>query len=495
MTRKHNTTSHEVAWTTDGLRVSNAQAMVHRPVSASTISGMNQCPAQWAVSHAGIMEPIGALDARALGSVAHESFDRFFALPGLERTPQALTGLIQPSKEYANVVDTQEWREAVLGRMKGYLDGLVENPVDVNAVFRELRFTTEVDGVKVTGSIDRVTILPDGSTLIDDYKTDKAIRRGSHDLQLMMYALAFPTIKELVGLPVPDRGRLLYVKVGGVEEVAFTGSRKAGSLRLRTIKTIHSTRDQLDECGANGFFPAKTSNLCGWCAVRDSCPVFAQALAAGSEKLSRTAPKQVTGPAIPMVAPTPTVVTEPAPALSPNTSVPAIMTAWDSLQKTGVPVCHDGPNPWTETGAGGLPNPGSYAAGAVADLTGYAAWLLWDHGFQQTTPARLLLAQRLLGIVFAVQEHVAGVRSLQASSNNRARDLVKQVLKVESFHPPLDVASTSRQWDDWDARVTSAACQLWDMSFLLLTMPTTASMASGAAIAATLKPLPTVTCQ
>ena len=132
-------------------------------------------------------------------------------------------------------------------------------PTDV-----ERHFRVKLEGVVVTGSIDRIDEGSDGVVLID-YKTseiddpEQADAKAKESLQLMVYALAY---QELTGR-TPDRLELRYVLTGEVGSIAPTEAR------------LEKTRERIlaiaDSIRAGKFDARPSEHTCSICACRPIC--------------------------------------------------------------------------------------------------------------------------------------------------------------------------------------------------------------------------------
>jgi CRISPR/Cas system-associated exonuclease Cas4 (RecB family) len=128
----------------------------------------------------------------------------------------------------------------------------------------EHRFTITVEGVELSGVIDRMDRIPGGGYEIIDYKTNRRLppqARIDRDLQLSVYHLA---AKEVWGVE-PERLTLYYLLPGQRMTTART-SRDVDELRRR-IATVA-------ERIAAGMFEPKPNPLCDWCEYQRLCPLF-----------------------------------------------------------------------------------------------------------------------------------------------------------------------------------------------------------------------------
>jgi RecB family exonuclease len=128
----------------------------------------------------------------------------------------------------------------------------------------EFRFTIEVEGVELSGVIDRMDRLPGGGYEIIDYKTNRRLPPRSRieaDLQLSVYHLA---AKEVWGIE-PERLTLYYLLPG--ERMSTTRSPADIDELRRRIGTVA-------ERVAAGKFEPRPNPLCDWCEYQALCPVF-----------------------------------------------------------------------------------------------------------------------------------------------------------------------------------------------------------------------------
>jgi len=128
----------------------------------------------------------------------------------------------------------------------------------------EFRFTIEVEGVAVSGVIDRMDRIPGGGYEIIDYKTGRRLppqARVDQDLQLSVYYLA---AKEIWGIE-PEK-LTLYFLLPGQRMTTTRTAADADALRRR-IATV-------SERIAAGKFEPRQNPLCDWCDFQARCPLF-----------------------------------------------------------------------------------------------------------------------------------------------------------------------------------------------------------------------------
>jgi hypothetical protein len=131
----------------------------------------------------------------------------------------------------------------------------------------EFRFQIDVEGVRLSGVIDRMDRIPGGGYEIVDYKTNRRLppqHRIDQDLQLSIYYLA---AREVWGIE-PERLTLYYLLPGQ---------------RMTTVRT-HADADELRrrivtvaERIEAGKFEPRQNPLCDWCDFQQLCPLFRHA--------------------------------------------------------------------------------------------------------------------------------------------------------------------------------------------------------------------------
>jgi putative RecB family exonuclease len=128
----------------------------------------------------------------------------------------------------------------------------------------EFRFTIDVEGVSLSGVIDRMDRIPGGGYEIVDYKTNRRLppqARIDQDLQLSIYHMA---AREIWGIE-PERLTLYYLLPGQ----RMTTVRTPGDMdELR--RRIGVVAERIEA----GMFEPKQNPLCDWCDYQALCPLF-----------------------------------------------------------------------------------------------------------------------------------------------------------------------------------------------------------------------------
>jgi len=128
----------------------------------------------------------------------------------------------------------------------------------------EFRFSIEVEGVQLSGVIDRMDRIPGGGYEIIDYKTNRRLppqARIDRDLQLSVYHLA---AREVWGIE-PERLTLHYL---------LPGQRMTTTRTAADVDELRRRIATVAERIAAGKFEPRHNPLCDWCEYQPLCPLF-----------------------------------------------------------------------------------------------------------------------------------------------------------------------------------------------------------------------------
>jgi putative RecB family exonuclease len=234
-------------------------------LSYSSISTYETCPAKYRYQYQDKL-PTTSSPALSFGDALHRTLYRFHdrpvpVAPSLEELHEMLDaewvtdGYRDPGEE----VLYRDHARQVLADYHRANAGSFRIPAAL-----EFRFTVEVDGVQLSGVIDRLDRIPGGGYEIVDYKTSRRLPPKAvvdRDLQLSLYYLA---AKEIWGIE-PERLTLYYL-LPGERMSTFRTPADAEDLRRR-IATVA-------ERIAAGMFEPRANPLCDWCDFQHVCPLF-----------------------------------------------------------------------------------------------------------------------------------------------------------------------------------------------------------------------------
>ena len=234
-------------------------------LSYSSISTYETCPAKYRFQYETRL-PTSSSPALAFGESLHRTLYRFHdrpvpVAPSLPELQEMLEGE-WVSDGYRDESEERLYREHARQVLAEYHRRNAES-FRIPAAL-EFRFTVEVEGVQLSGMIDRMDRLPGGGYEIIDYKTNRRLPPKAtvdRDLQLSLYALA---AKEVWGIE-PERLTLYFLLPG--ERMSTTRTAADSSELRRRIGTVA-------ERIAAGMFEPRQNPLCDWCDFQRVCPVF-----------------------------------------------------------------------------------------------------------------------------------------------------------------------------------------------------------------------------
>ena len=234
-------------------------------LSYSSISTYETCPARYRFQYEDRL-PTAPSPALAFGDSLHRALYRFHdrpvpVAPSLGELFEMLDGE-WVSRGYRDAQEEALYRDHARQVLAEY--HRANAPRFRIPAALEFRFTVEVEGVQLTGTIDRMDRIPGGGYEIIDYKTSRRLPPRAvvdRDLQLSVYYLA---AREVWGIE-PERLTVYFLLPGE---------------RVSTIRTPADAEDlrrriaAVAERIAAGRFEPRQNPLCGWCDYQRLCPLF-----------------------------------------------------------------------------------------------------------------------------------------------------------------------------------------------------------------------------
>ena len=237
-----------------------------RPLSHSSISLYNECPQKYKFKYIDKV-PEKPRHFFSFGQSVHLALEFFYGVK--EPVPPSLPDLLKNYKEVwvsAGYKDPGQEFEYFEEGKRILQEFHRKHSKDFHVpFFVEYAFTFEVEGVPVTGRIDRVDKLPDGRLSVLDYKTGKKLATGrlEIDAQLTMYQFA---CESLLGAEV---GELVFYHLPTLKQhrAARRGTALVDELKGRIVTTAESiTKEKFD--------PKPEESVCRWCDYKPICPIF-----------------------------------------------------------------------------------------------------------------------------------------------------------------------------------------------------------------------------
>jgi DNA helicase-2/ATP-dependent DNA helicase PcrA len=240
-----------------------------RSLSASAIESYERCPLQFKLSRDWRI-PDEAPAALQYGSAMHLALRHYYDAVRFER-PVTTADVVQIFRdEFAKAAIAEDYQRELyeqqgIRQLEAFIAAAEGNLP--NVLHTEQEFEVEIGGIKVSGRIDRIDRLEDGSVRIVDYKTGepKSEKYADESLQLSIYALA--------------AARKWDYKASAL----MLQNLKDGSMAVtrRDEKELAEATEQVREAAANiaaEKFEAKPGFHCSWCAYRSLCPATENSL-------------------------------------------------------------------------------------------------------------------------------------------------------------------------------------------------------------------------
>jgi len=218
-------------------------------LSYSSINTYETCPAKYRFQYEERL-PSAPSPALSFGDSLHQALYRFHSrpvpvAPPLEELLEMLDA-VWVADGYVNVSEEQAYLEHGRQVLELYhRDNAARYAIPAAM---EFRFQIEVEGVQVSGVIDRMDRIPGGGYEIVDYKTNRRLppqHRVDEDLQLSVYYLA---ARQIWGIE-PERLTLYYLLPG--QRMSTVRSPADADVLRRRIATvaerIEMIREAVDE--------------------------------------------------------------------------------------------------------------------------------------------------------------------------------------------------------------------------------------------------------
>jgi len=234
-------------------------------LSYSSMNTYETCPAKFKFQYEDRV-PQGRSAALSFGDSLHRALHLFHNRPVPVPPSEAeLLEMLEACWVSEGFMDASEERTYVDHGRQVLAQYHRENAADYRIpAALEFRFTIDVEGVALSGVIDRMDRIPGGGYEIVDYKTNRRLppqARIDQDLQLSIYHMA---AREIWGIE-PERLTLYYL---------LPGQRMT---TVRTRKDVDELRRRIGVVAERieaGMFEPRQNPLCDWCDYQALCPLF-----------------------------------------------------------------------------------------------------------------------------------------------------------------------------------------------------------------------------
>ncbi|OGD31097.1 hypothetical protein A2W60_02480 [Candidatus Azambacteria bacterium RIFCSPHIGHO2_02_46_12] len=255
--------------------------------SFSQFKALETCPWQYRFAHV-LKIPVKGRASFSFGKSVHAALQKFFQLI-LEQANKTQTELFNGSQKsnpaatpsldellkfyeqswidewYESKERQNEYKENGKKMLKEFYEADKENWPRVRYIERGFKWKiSDPDSGEIypiTGKIDRIDVLPDGSFEIIDYKTGKPAdaKKGIDKNQLLLYQKA---AQEILKKPV---SKLTYYYLENASKISFTGNEKDFQKLEKEIL------EQIGQIKKGGFAPAPDPFKCRYCDFKEIC--------------------------------------------------------------------------------------------------------------------------------------------------------------------------------------------------------------------------------
>lgn len=247
-------------------------------LSYSSISDYLNCPLKYKFRHIDKL-PTKKTPALSFGSSLHETLAYLYGVktphpPALEQIQEKLKEE-WISEGYSSEAEEKQYFEHAKQVLTNFYHTNVSSfklPVAL-----ERKFGVQLDGITVTGIIDRLDMISEGKYEVIDYKTNRKLPPKSKidsDLQLSIYHWA---TKQIWGF-APKSVSLYFLLPN--HKMSSTRSQKQIQETLDTIKQV---ADKVEK----KLFEPTQSALCPWCDFQQFCPYFSHKFAKKEDEIEK----------------------------------------------------------------------------------------------------------------------------------------------------------------------------------------------------------------
>jgi len=164
-------------------------------VNCTRLATWLRCPFQyWCEGQAELQPMVRPRPYMALGSIVHSALRRFYTLPPDQRTPAALFALYRQAwaskasdPAFASREDRERWYRQGYDMLRRYAGRA--RPAEVRVRRLECSMSLDLGEHRVTGKVDRVDDLGEGTLRVVDYKTGRTPGSLEDDVAARIYPL------------------------------------------------------------------------------------------------------------------------------------------------------------------------------------------------------------------------------------------------------------------------------------------------------------------
>lgn len=238
--------------------------MTSSKLSHSSITTYNDCPKKFYFRYI-LKIPEKPKHYFSFGKAVHAALEAMYSSPCRPN----LTALLQA---YDSAWSSEGYKDKPAEK-KAHAEGevMISKYYEINApgwtpcVSTEMRFDVVIEGVRLTGFIDRVDSMPGDRIHIIDYKTGRELEPGREagDEQLTMYQLACETM----GLGKVGSVSLVHVPTARWATASRHGEELVSKLISKIVHTAGAIAD-------GKYIETPSEDACKWCDYKRMCPAW-----------------------------------------------------------------------------------------------------------------------------------------------------------------------------------------------------------------------------
>ena len=236
-------------------------------LSASAVETYLECPLKYRFKQIDKIPESASRPQLTFGNIIHKVLERFHGSEGDITEDQILQILDEEWKsgEFTYMQREEKLKEQAVEMLKRYVHNTKQEPPDV--LDTELKFSFDLDGIRIVGMIDRIDNSSNGNKVVD-YKTSKRSTPAKNSVQLGIYSLYLQQTEDEILAGIPETATLYFLRDEEQPEHNHTF----------TETDLNSIREKITDVArgirARRFEPCSGYH-CDWCDYKNlACPAW-----------------------------------------------------------------------------------------------------------------------------------------------------------------------------------------------------------------------------
>ena len=236
-------------------------------LSASAVETYLECPLKYRFKQIDKIPESASRPQLTFGNIIHKVLERFHGSEGDITEDQILHILDEEWKsgEFTYMQREEKLKEQAVEMLKRYVDNTKQEPPSV--LDTELKFSFDLDGIRIVGMIDRIDNSSNGNKVVD-YKTSKRSTPAKNSVQLGIYSLYLQQTEDEKLAGIPETATLYFLRNEEQPEHSHTFTEKdLDAIREKIADVARGIR-------AKRFEPCSGYH-CDWCDYKNlACPAW-----------------------------------------------------------------------------------------------------------------------------------------------------------------------------------------------------------------------------